>query len=57
MLSIELSQSDNRHIQDTREYGNLPAAAQSYVEIIELLVHCRIAYISVGPQREAVIMR
>jgi adenylosuccinate synthase len=45
------------NIQHIREYGHLPAAAQAYVEIIEQLVRCRIACISVGPQREAVIIR
>jgi adenylosuccinate synthase len=44
-------------IRNVREYGQLPGAARSYVEKIEQLVECRIAYISVGPQRESIIVR
>jgi adenylosuccinate synthase len=45
---------DIRHI---RQYENLPEAARDYIEIIERLIECRIAYVSVGPQREATIVR
>ncbi len=44
-------------IRGVREYGQLPRAARDYVEKIEQLVGCRIDYISVGPEREAVIVR
>jgi adenylosuccinate synthase len=44
-------------LRKVREYDQLPPAARDYVEKIEQLVKCRIAYISVGPQREALIIR
>jgi adenylosuccinate synthase len=44
-------------IRGVREYSRLPASARNYVEKLEELVQCRIAYISVGPEREAVIAR
>jgi adenylosuccinate synthase len=47
----------NEDIRDVHEYHNLPKAAQDYVEKIEQLVECRIRYISVGPQRESMIVR
>jgi adenylosuccinate synthase len=40
-----------------RRFGNLPAAAQAYVERIEGLLCCPIEYVSVGPEREQVIRR
>jgi len=40
-----------------REFHKLPKAAQNYVKKIEQLVECNIAYISVGPHREAMIVR
>jgi adenylosuccinate synthase len=47
----------NEDIRNVRVYSNLPSAARAYVEKIEQLVRCRIAYISVGPEREALIVR
>lgn len=44
-------------ITGIREYGKLPPAAQAYVEKIEQLVQHRIAYISVGPERKALIVK
>jgi adenylosuccinate synthase len=44
-------------ITGVREYGELPAAARAYVERIEELVGCRIRYVSVGPERESLIVR
>lgn len=41
----------------TRRYGELPAAARRYVETIEDLIGVPIKYISVGPEREALIHR
>ena len=35
----------------------LPAAAQRYVELIETRVGCPIRYVSVGPERDAIILR
>jgi adenylosuccinate synthase len=44
-------------IRDVSEYNKLPQAARNYIEKIEQLLQCRIAYISVGPRREALITR
>jgi adenylosuccinate synthase len=44
-------------IRDVRQFTQLPAAAQKYVERIERLVERSIKYISVGPHREAMIVR
>lgn len=44
-------------ISGIREYDNLPEAARNYVETLEHLVGVRIKYISVGPEREALIIR
>ena len=44
-------------ITAVRRFSDLPEAAQAYVKTIEQLVQCRIAYISVGPHRDAMIVR
>jgi adenylosuccinate synthase len=40
-----------------RRYESLPQTARDYVETIEKLIGCHIAYISVGPKREEIIVR
>jgi adenylosuccinate synthase len=47
----------NEDITGVRHFSDLPEAAQAYVDTIEELVQRRIAYISVGPHREAMIVR
>ena len=44
-------------IQNVREYSALPANARHYVETIEQMIECPIRYVSVGPRREALILR
>ena len=44
-------------ITGVRKFEDLPAAAQNYVKRLEALVGCKIKYISVGPEREACIVR
>jgi adenylosuccinate synthase len=44
-------------ISAIREYAKLPLNARHYIEKIEELVGCRIAYISVGANRQALIVR
>ena len=34
-----------------------PREAQAYVEYIEKAVNCPITYVSVGPERESIIIR
>ena len=44
-------------ISKIRCWGDLPAAARHYVEYAEEHVGCPIRYISVGPERDAIILR
>ena len=44
-------------ISSVRRWEDLPEAAQRYVEYVEKRVGCPIRYVSVGPQRDAIILR
>ena len=44
-------------ISGVREWDDLPAAAQKYVEYIETQIGCHIGYVSVGPERDSIIIR
>ena len=44
-------------ITSVRKYEDLPEAARGYVEYLEKAVGCKIKYISVGPERDACIIR
>ena len=44
-------------ISGIRRWEDLPEKARNYVEMIEQAVGCRIAYVSVGPDRDACILR
>ena len=44
-------------ITAVRRFEDLPRAAQDYVAYIEKAVGCKIKYISVGPERDACIVR
>ena len=44
-------------ISGVRKYEDLPKAARDYVEFIEARVGCKIKYVSVGPERDALIIR
>lgn len=44
-------------ISGIREWDKLPKAAREYVSFIEKPVDCRISYISVGPERESIIIK
>ncbi|MBI2432835.1 MAG: adenylosuccinate synthase [Candidatus Hydrogenedentes bacterium] len=44
-------------ISGVRHFEDLPQAAQDYVLEIERLIRCPITYVSVGPEREALIHR
>lgn len=46
-----------RDISGVRRWEDLPAAAQNYVELIERAVGCHIGYVSVGPERDSIIIR
>ena len=44
-------------ISGVRSWEDLPPEARSYVEMVEKAVGCHIAYVSVGPERDAYIFR
>lgn len=44
-------------ISSIRQYKDLPAAAQAYVERIEELIGLPVQFIGVGPGREALIVK
>ncbi len=44
-------------ISGVRTWEDLPEAARKYVEYIEKEIGCRIGYVSVGPERDAIILR
>ncbi|MBO4858516.1 MAG: adenylosuccinate synthase [Treponema sp.] len=44
-------------ISGVREWDKLPEAARKYVEYIEKNIGCHIKYVSVGAEREAIIVR
>lgn len=44
-------------ISGVRNWDDLPEAAQKYVEFIEETIGCHIGYVSVGPERDSIIIR
>lgn len=44
-------------ISGVRKWEDLPAAAQKYVEMVEKAIGCHIGYVSVGPERDSIILR
>ena len=44
-------------ISGVRTWEDLPQAARDYVEYVEREIGCRITYVSVGPERDSIIVR
>ena len=44
-------------VSSCRKFEDLPEAAQKYVEFIEEKIGCHIGYVSVGPERDSIILR
>ena len=44
-------------LSQVRRWADLPKAAQDYVNFIEETLRCPIPYVSVGPERESIILR
>ena len=44
-------------ISGVRSWEELPLAARRYVEFIEQQIGCHIGYVSVGPERDSIIIR
>ncbi|SHH79199.1 Adenylosuccinate synthetase [Sporobacter termitidis DSM 10068] len=44
-------------ISGVRKYGDLPKAARDYIEYVEKAIECPVTYVSVGPERDDIIIR
>ena len=44
-------------ISGVRRWEDLPEAARSYIELIEKSCNCPVRYISVGAERDSIIVR
>ena len=44
-------------VSGARTWAELPRAAQAYVTMIEAAVGCPITYVSVGPERDSILLR
>ena len=44
-------------ISAARTWEDLPQAARDYVEYVERAIGCHIGYVSVGAERESIILR
>ena len=54
---IEYLEGWNCDISRIRRWDDLPEAARRYVTYLEQQIGCPIAYVSVGPERESIILR
>lgn len=54
---IEYFQGWNCDISGARTWEDLPKEAQEYVNYIEKAIECPITYVSVGPERDSIIIR
>ncbi len=54
---IETVKGWKRDISKVRTWEDLPEEAKAYVQMIEKAVRCPIRWISVGPERESIILR
>lgn len=54
---IEYFDGWQKDISDVRKFEDLPEAAQKYVQYIEESIGCPITYVSVGPERDSIIIK
>ena len=54
---IEYRKGWNRDISHIRRWEDLPQEARQYVQMIEEAIGCPIGYVSVGPERDSIIIR
>ena len=54
---IEYRKGWNRDISGVRRWEDLPEEARQYVQMIEQAIGCHIGYVSVGPERDSIIIR
>ena len=54
---IEYMKGWKKDISGVRRFEDLPKEAQEYVEYVERNIGCPITYVSVGPERDSIIIR
>ena len=54
---IRMVRGWKKDISGVRSWEELPEEAQAYVQMIEQAIKCPIRWISVGPERESIILR
>ncbi len=54
---IETVKGWKKDISGVRTWEELPEEAKSYVQLIERAIRCPITWVSVGPERESIILR
>ena len=54
---IEYMEGWKCDISSVRRWQDLPKQARDYVEYIESKIGCPITYVSVGPERDSIIIR
>ena len=54
---IEYVKGWKEDITGVRKFEDLPQAARDYVELIEKAIVCPVTYVSVGPERDSIIIR
>lgn len=54
---IEYVQGWNCDISGARSWEDLPEAARRYIEMIEEFTGCHVGYVSVGAERESIVLR
>jgi adenylosuccinate synthase len=54
---VEYVDGWNRDISGARSWEDLPEEAQNYITMIEKYAECPVRYISVGAERESIVIR
>ncbi len=54
---MEYMEGWKRDISGVRTWDDLPVQARKYVEYLEEAIGCHIGYVSVGPERDSIILR
>ena len=54
---MEYHKGWKQDISGVRRWEDLPQEARDYVEYVEAQIGCHIGYVSVGPERDSIIIR
>jgi adenylosuccinate synthase len=52
---IEMSHGWNQPVSSVREMTELPVRMQAYIDRLQILLDCPVAFVSTGPERDALI--